>query len=129
MVTQAQELCARPHVVVATPGRLVDLLKASGGEWGLERVQTLVSRSLSPSLDQLLCELTIPLVRLQVLDEADRMLTTTFAADLAYVFSRIPAERQTCLFTATNSDAIRALAEKPPRPGKLPIHILKVETE
>lgn len=43
IITQAQEMCARPHVVVATPGRLVDLLRSSGGEWGLDKVQTLVS--------------------------------------------------------------------------------------
>lgn len=42
VIAQAQELVNRPHIVVATPGRLVDLLKSSGGEWGLDKVQTLV---------------------------------------------------------------------------------------
>ncbi|KAL7416905.1 DEAD-domain-containing protein [Mrakia frigida] len=102
IITQAQAMCARPHVVVATPGRLVDLLRSSGGEWGLDRVQTLV------------------------LDEADRMLTPTFAPDLAYLFSRMPVDRQTCLFTATESDAIRTLEEKEPRAGKDKIFVHKV---
>lgn len=43
VITQAREMNGRPHVVVATPGRLVDLLRSAGGEWGLDRVQTLVS--------------------------------------------------------------------------------------
>jgi ATP-dependent RNA helicase DDX49/DBP8 len=44
VVQQGRELRDRPGVVVATPGRLRDLLGSSGGEWGLDRVQTLVSR-------------------------------------------------------------------------------------
>lgn len=44
VVAQALELGRRPHVVVATPGRLVDLLKNSSGEWDLSRVKFLVSR-------------------------------------------------------------------------------------
>jgi len=43
MMEQALELNNRPHVVVATPGRLVDLLNSSNGEWNLSRVQFLVS--------------------------------------------------------------------------------------
>lgn len=65
----------------------------------------------------------------QVLDEADRMLTPTFASDLAYLMSRIPTERQTCLFTATESDAIRQLEAKEPRPGKEKIFVHKVLSE
>lgn len=43
MMTQAIELAKRPHVVIATPGRLVDLLKSNNGEWDLSRVKFLVS--------------------------------------------------------------------------------------
>ena len=46
MVTQATELSNRPHVVIATPGRLVDHLNSSSGggnEWSLGRVKFLVS--------------------------------------------------------------------------------------
>ena len=45
MIAQAIELASRPHVIVATPGRIVDHLKSSGsaGEWDLSRVKFLVS--------------------------------------------------------------------------------------
>lgn len=65
----------------------------------------------------------------QVLDEADRMLTPTFAPDLAFLFSQIPANRQTCLFTATVSDAIMELANKTPPPGKQRPFVYRVESE
>lgn len=45
MIAQAIELSNRPHVVVATPGRIVDHLKSSAGEWDLSRVKFLVSCS------------------------------------------------------------------------------------
>jgi ATP-dependent RNA helicase DDX49/DBP8 len=43
MMSQALELGNRPHIVVATPGRIVDHLKSSVGEWDLSRVRFLVS--------------------------------------------------------------------------------------
>ncbi|KAJ7283710.1 DEAD-domain-containing protein [Mycena rebaudengoi] len=94
MMSQALELGNRPHVVVATPGRIVDHLKSSGGEWDLSRVKFLV------------------------LDEADRLLSPTFAPDLAHLFGALPKDRQTCLFTATLTPSIEALATAAPRPGK-----------
>jgi len=42
MIAQALELENRPHVVVATPGRIVDHLKSSHGGWDLSRVKFLV---------------------------------------------------------------------------------------
>lgn len=42
MMAQALELGRRPHVVIATPGRLVDHLRSSSGEWDLSRVKFLV---------------------------------------------------------------------------------------
>ncbi|KII94809.1 hypothetical protein PLICRDRAFT_660380 [Plicaturopsis crispa FD-325 SS-3] len=94
MMAQALELDNRPHVVVATPGRIVDHLRSSSGGWDLSRVKFLV------------------------LDEADRLLTPTFAPELAHLFGVLPKERQTCLFTATLTPSIDALADAPPRPGK-----------
>ncbi|CCM04056.1 uncharacterized protein FIBRA_06215 [Fibroporia radiculosa] len=94
MMTQALELNNRPHVVVATPGRIVDLLKSTAGEWDLSRVKFLV------------------------LDEADRLLTPTFAPELSFLFDALPKERQTCLFTATLTPAVESVAQAPPRPGK-----------
>ena len=45
IIAQALELGNRPHVVVATPGRIVDLLKSSSGEWDLSRVKFLVGNA------------------------------------------------------------------------------------
>jgi len=46
MMTQSIELGNRPHVVIATPGRIVDHLRSSSGEWDLTRVKFLVGRVL-----------------------------------------------------------------------------------
>ncbi|KAG6860993.1 hypothetical protein C0995_005013 [Termitomyces sp. Mi166 len=94
MMAQALELGNRPHVVIATPGRIVDHLRSSSGEWNLSRVKFLV------------------------LDEADRLLTPTFSDELAHLFKALPRDRQTCLFTATLTPSIEALANAPPRSGK-----------
>ncbi|KAK7061670.1 P-loop containing nucleoside triphosphate hydrolase protein [Favolaschia claudopus] len=94
MMDQALELGNRPHIVVATPGRIVDHLRSSSGEWDLSRVKFLV------------------------LDEADRLLSPTFAPELSHIFGVLPKDRQTCLFTATLTPSIEALAAAPPRPGK-----------
>ncbi|KAH7343781.1 P-loop containing nucleoside triphosphate hydrolase protein [Rhizoctonia solani] len=94
MMEQALELGRRPHVVVATPGRLVDHMNSNGDEWSLSRLKFLV------------------------LDEADRLLTDTYADDLAQILSNTPKERQTCLFTATWTPAVENLANATPQPGK-----------
>jgi ATP-dependent RNA helicase RhlE len=71
-------------VLVATPGRLLDLL--SQGFVDLRFVEVFV------------------------LDEADRMLDLGFFPDIRKVVARLPAERQTLLFSATMPEDIRALA-------------------
>ncbi|MES2298412.1 MAG: DEAD/DEAH box helicase [Pseudomonadota bacterium] len=71
-------------VLVATPGRLLDLYRQNAVKFA--QLQTLV------------------------LDEADRMLDLGFARELDAVFAALPKEHQTLLFSATFSDAIRALA-------------------
>lgn len=43
MIPQALELDTRPHVVVATPGRIVDHLQNSSGSWDLSRIKFLVN--------------------------------------------------------------------------------------
>ena len=50
MMTQSIELGNRPHVVIATPGRLVDHLLSSSGEWDLTRVKFLVGHALLLSI-------------------------------------------------------------------------------
>jgi len=72
-------------VLVATPGRLLDLFRQNALKF--KQVQTLV------------------------LDEADRMLDLGFAQELSAVFAALPKQRQTLLFSATFSDEIRSLAK------------------
>lgn len=56
MIAQAKELDNRPHVVVATPGRMVDHLRSTSGNWDLSRVKFLVSHpSLMASLTPDVC--------------------------------------------------------------------------
>jgi superfamily II DNA/RNA helicase len=71
-------------VVVATPGRLLDLFRQNAIKFG--QLQVLV------------------------LDEADRMLDLGFSRELDAVFAALPKRRQTLLFSATFSDAIRAMS-------------------
>jgi len=72
-------------VLVATPGRLLDLLNQ--GHVRLEEVRTLV------------------------LDEADRMLDMGFINDIRKIVAKLPAGRQTLLFSATMAADINKLAE------------------
>ncbi|KAJ3018648.1 hypothetical protein HKX48_002754 [Thoreauomyces humboldtii] len=85
MMTQALELSRRPHVIVATPGRLVDHINSSTDAVNLKRLKFLV------------------------LDEADRLLDDTFADDLAVILDRLPKKRQTLLFSATLTEEIKSL--------------------
>jgi ATP-dependent RNA helicase DDX49/DBP8 len=43
MMAQAIELSHRPHIIVATPGRLIDHMRSSTAEWDLSRVRFLAS--------------------------------------------------------------------------------------
>lgn len=43
MMAQALELDSLPHIVIATPGRIVDHIRSSSGVWNLSRVKFLVS--------------------------------------------------------------------------------------
>ncbi|KAI9447741.1 DEAD-domain-containing protein [Lactarius indigo] len=104
MMAQAIELNNRPHVVVATPGRIVDHMRSSSAEWDLSRVKFLV------------------------LDEADRLLSPSFAEDLAHLFGVLPKDRQTALFTATWTPSIDSIADATPRPGKQKPFIHKITT-
>ncbi len=72
-------------IVVATPGRLLDLMEQ--GHVHLDAVEILV------------------------LDEADRMLDMGFMPDIRRITQRIPADRQTAFFSATMAREIRRLAD------------------
>jgi ATP-dependent RNA helicase RhlE len=80
---QETELRERPELLVATPGRLLDLMRQ--GFISLKHIQILV------------------------LDEADTMLDMGFIHDIRRIVSDVPSERQTLLFSATMPDAIRDL--------------------
>jgi len=86
---QLAELRQRPQVLVATPGRLNDLLDPPPG--------------LSMAVD-------VKQVRYLVLDEADRMLDMGFEPQIRKVINTLPQERQTVMFTATWPSAVRRLA-------------------
>jgi ATP-dependent RNA helicase DeaD len=63
------------HIVIGTPGRVIDLMKRG--------------------------TLNLSYVRILVLDEADRMLDMGFIEDIDYILRRLPTSRQTSLFSAT----------------------------
>jgi ATP-independent RNA helicase DbpA len=74
------------HIVVGTPGRILDHLRR--GSLDLKSLRTLV------------------------LDEADRMLDMGFAEDLAILVAATPSNRQTLLFSATYPESIAAMSAK-----------------
>ncbi|KAJ3220263.1 hypothetical protein HDU67_003278 [Dinochytrium kinnereticum] len=82
MISQALELSKKPHVVVATPGRLADHIRST------------MEKSIFRKL------------RFLVLDEVDRLLDESFSDDLETILSILPPSRQTLLFTATLTRAI-----------------------
>ncbi len=81
---QMMALRGGADVVVATPGRLLDLVDQRA--------------------------LRLDAVSLLVLDEADRLLDLGFADELARVLALLPARRQNLFFSATFPDAVQALA-------------------
>jgi ATP-dependent RNA helicase RhlE len=83
---QIKKLRDGAEIVVACPGRLLDLM------------------------DQRVLDLTH--VEILVLDESDRMFDMGFLPDVRKILKRIPAKRQTLLFSATMPDDIRSLAKE-----------------
>ncbi len=82
---QMQTLRSGVDVLVATPGRLLDLYQQNAVRF-----------------DQL---------EVLILDEADRMLDMGFIRDIKKILALLPKQRQNLLFSATFSDEIRALAK------------------
>ena len=79
MTEQARSLARRSHVVVSTPGRLVDHIRSSSNAVDLSRLKVVV------------------------LDEADRLLGAAFATEMKVIFGACNPARQTLLFSATMS--------------------------
>ena len=82
---QMMELRGGAEIVVATPGRLLDLVAKNA--------------------------LTLGSVAHLVLDEADRLLDNNFSEELAQIVALLPPQRQTLLFSATFSPAVSKLAK------------------
>lgn len=84
MWPQKQALGKNPHIIIATPGRLIDHVE----------------------------QRTIRLdgARIVVLDEADRMLDMGFLPQITRIFEELPKERQTMLFSATMPHEIMKMA-------------------
>ncbi|WP_394992337.1 DEAD/DEAH box helicase [Streptococcus alactolyticus] len=83
---QIKALRSGAHIVVGTPGRLLDLIKRKALK--LDHVETLI------------------------LDEADEMLNMGFLEDIEAIISRVPENRQTLLFSATMPEAIKRIGVK-----------------
>jgi ATP-dependent RNA helicase RhlE len=83
---QVRALRAGVDILIATPGRILDLMQQGFVELGH--------------------------VEILVLDEADRMLDMGFIHDLKRIVAKVPAKRQTLLFSATMPPAIRQLADQ-----------------
>ncbi|HER0045141.1 TPA: DEAD/DEAH box helicase [Streptococcus pyogenes] len=83
---QIKALKSGAHIVVGTPGRLLDLIKRKA--LILDHVETLI------------------------LDEADEMLNMGFLEDIEAIISRVPADRQNLLFSATMPAPIKQIGVK-----------------
>ena len=82
---QIQALAHGTHVLVATPGRLMDLMNQ--GHVRLDQVEVFI------------------------LDEADRMLDMGFIRDVRKISAALPKRRQTALFSATMPQSVKSLAD------------------
>ncbi|GAC91790.1 MAG: DEAD-box ATP-dependent RNA helicase CshA [Anoxybacillus sp.] len=83
---QIRALKKHPHIIVGTPGRILDHIQRR--TLRLQHVHTVV------------------------LDEADEMLNMGFVEDIEAILSHVPTERQTLLFSATMPEPIRRIAER-----------------
>lgn len=83
---QIRDIKRGAHIIVATPGRLMDLMKRKA--------------------------ININEVNFVVLDEADEMLNMGFEEDVEYILSHTPAEKRVCLFSATMPKAIRNIGNR-----------------
>lgn len=91
------------EIVIATPGRLISILKAAPKDKYFSQLEHLV------------------------LDEADRMLDMGFHQDIVTIISFLPAERQNLLFSATMPPNIRKLAKEimDEKPAEISLSIAK----
>ncbi len=85
ILDQIRKIKKGVHVVVATPGRLIDLINRKALDLGK--------------------------VRILVLDEADEMLNMGFKEDIDFILENTPADRNTWLFSATMPREVREISK------------------
>lgn len=86
MEQQRRELKEKPHIVVATPGRLLDHLKSKN--------------------------VKLKDLKYLVIDEADEMLIMGFKEQIEFIISKMAEERVTLMFSATMPDEVKELSAK-----------------
>jgi ATP-dependent RNA helicase DDX47/RRP3 len=84
LVDQAIQLAKGPHVIVCTPGRIIDHLQNTKG-------------------------FSLRNVKVVVLDEADRLISMDFEKEIDQFFAVVPANRNTYLFSATMTSKVNKL--------------------
>ncbi|XP_077308586.1 putative ATP-dependent RNA helicase DDX47 isoform X2 [Lithobates pipiens] len=84
MMSQAMTLAKKPHIIIATPGRLIDHLENTKG-FNLRSIKYLV------------------------MDEADRILNMDFETEVDKILKVIPQDRKTFLFSATMTKKVQKL--------------------
>lgn len=83
---QLKDLKTKPHIVIGTPGRIIDHMNRNTVDFSK--------------------------LKILVLDEADEMLKMGFIDDIEFVLKTTPESRQTTLFSATMPDEIRRVSKK-----------------
>ena len=96
---QLKNLARKTHVIIATPGRLVDLINRDA--INLKNIKTVV------------------------LDEADEMLSMGFKNDLTTILSQTPKSKQTWLFSATMPQGLKVIVDKYIKPNAVKIQVDK----
>mgnify|MGYP001576748331 CR=1 FL=1 len=94
LVSQKRAITGKPHIIIATPGRLIDHLQQRN--------------------------MHLNDIKILVLDEADRMLDMGFAPQIKQILRLLPTDRQTMLFSATMPPEIMKMAVSH---MKLPIRV------
>ncbi|MEO6883574.1 MAG: DEAD/DEAH box helicase [Bacteroidia bacterium] len=83
--TQTREINRGAHIIVATPGRMVDMIKRK--------------------------RINLKSIKITVLDEADEMLNMGFKEDLDLILSQTPSDKNTWLFSATMPSEVSRIAK------------------
>ena len=83
-MSQSITLAKKPHIIIATPGRLVDHLENTKG-------------------------FSLKALKYLIMDEADRILNMDFEEEVTKILKVIPRERRTLLFSATMTSKVEKL--------------------